>query len=95
MRESPSVELIDRLTALGADVSYSDPWVPKFPKMREYDFDLESQEIDPECLGNFDLVLVATDHDAFDYKMIGEYAKLIVDTRGRYRSHPKASVYRA
>ena len=31
MRESPSVEVMDRLHALGADISYADPHVPVFP----------------------------------------------------------------
>ena len=31
-----------------------------------------------------DLVLLATDHDAFDYELILEHSPLVVDTRGRY-----------
>lgn len=84
MRESPSVELMEQLTAKGAHVDYSDPWVPVFPKMREHRFDMSSVALTPETIGGYDLVLVATDHDAFDYAMIQENARLIVDTRGIY-----------
>jgi len=89
MRESPSVELMSLLQAKGAQVAYSDPHVPVFPKMRRYAFDLASVELTPEGLASYDLVLLATDHDRFDYEMIERHARLIVDTRGRYLGHRK------
>ncbi len=84
MRESPSVELMSLLQAKGARIAYSDPHVPSFPKMRRYSFDLKSVELTPKTLASFDVVLLATDHDIFDYESIETHAKLIVDTRGRY-----------
>jgi UDP-N-acetyl-D-glucosamine dehydrogenase len=84
MRESPSVELMEILRDKGALVSYSDPHVPVFPKMREHQFDLASVALTPESVASFDLVLLATSHRAFDYKMIQQHAQLIVDTRGVY-----------
>jgi len=85
MRESPSVALMEKLQDLGATVSYSDPHVPVFPKLRDHrHFDLTSVPLTPESLAAPDCVLVATDHDKFDYEMIKRYARLIVDTRGRY-----------
>jgi UDP-N-acetyl-D-glucosamine dehydrogenase len=84
MRESPSVELMEKLRDLGADVSYSDPHVPVFPKMRRHKFDLSSVALDHDTISSFDCVLLATDHEKFDYELIKKAAKLIVDTRGRY-----------
>jgi UDP-N-acetyl-D-glucosamine dehydrogenase len=84
MRESPAVEIMQLLRARGAMVSYSDPHVPKFPKMRAHAFDLESAPLTAELLASQDCVIVATDHDAFDYDLIATHAPLIVDTRGRY-----------
>jgi len=84
MRESPSVELMELLTAKGASVDYSDPHVPTFPKMRKYHFDLRSVALTPESITSYDLVLLATNHDKFDYPMIQKHARLIVDTRGVY-----------
>jgi UDP-N-acetyl-D-glucosamine dehydrogenase len=84
MRESPSVELMEILRDKGALVSYSDPHVPVFPRMREHQFDLQSVELTPESVAGFDLVLLATSHSAFDYPMIQQHAQLIVDTRGVY-----------
>lgn len=94
MRESPSVELMELLQAKGADINYSDPWVPVFPRMREHHFDLSSVDLTPEIVANYDVVLLATNHDAFDYDMIQQNAELIVDTRGVYLK-PLANVVKA
>ncbi|MEA3411765.1 MAG: nucleotide sugar dehydrogenase [Pseudomonadota bacterium] len=83
-RESPAAELMRLLQDRGATVAYSDPHIPVFPKMRKYDFDLESTPLTPEAIASFDCLLIATDHDAFDYELIREHARLIVDTRGVY-----------
>lgn len=85
MRESPSVEMMELLVKKGAVISYSDPHVPIFPKMREHHFDLESMDITPNILNQTDCVLLATDHAKFDYALIKTHAALIVDTRGVYR----------
>jgi UDP-N-acetyl-D-glucosamine dehydrogenase len=84
MRESPAVALMEILRAKGADIGYSDPHVPDFPKMREHRFDLKSVALNAGTLASFDCIVVATNHDAFDYALIRRHAKLIVDTRGVY-----------
>lgn len=84
MRESPSVMLMEKLRDLGANIAYSDPHIPVFPKMREHQFDLSSIALTRQNLADFDCVLLSTDHDKFDYAMIKESARLIVDSRGRY-----------
>lgn len=84
MRESPAVELMELLQKKGAEIAYSDPYLLTFPPMREHHFDLASVPITPETLANFDCVLVATNHDAFDYALIKQHAKLVVDSRGVY-----------
>lgn len=86
MRESPSVEVMDRLHKLGADIAYSDPHVAVFPHIPGHHcFNLSSTPITAETLAGFDCVVLTTDHDKFDYPLIAEHAKLIVDTRGRFR----------
>jgi UDP-N-acetyl-D-glucosamine dehydrogenase len=83
-RESPAVALIELLIQKGVDVFYSDPYVLTFPKMRKYNFDLQSIDINPESLSQMDCIVIITDHDIFDYAMIQNNSKLIIDTRGRY-----------
>ena len=84
MRESPSVEVMELLRDLGAEISYSDPHVPVFPKMREHKFDLKSVPLTAESIASYDCVVLTTDHDKFDYDVLKQHAKLIVDTRGKY-----------
>jgi UDP-N-acetyl-D-glucosamine dehydrogenase len=85
MRESPSVEIMELIEAKGGVVAYSDPHVPVFPQMREHHFELASEPLTAENLASFDAVVLATDHDRFDYELIKQHAKLIIDSRGKFR----------
>jgi UDP-N-acetyl-D-glucosamine dehydrogenase len=92
MRESPSVELMEILQGKGAVVAYSDPHVPVFPELREHSFDLESVELTAVLLSGFDAVLLATNHDEFDYNLVRENSQIVIDTRGHYREDFKSLV---
>jgi UDP-N-acetyl-D-glucosamine dehydrogenase len=94
VRESPSVLLMERLRDLGARISYSDPHVASFPKMRAHSFDLSSVPLTADNLKQFDCVLLATDHDKFDYELIRKEASLVVDCRGKFLQ-PLDNVVRA
>jgi UDP-N-acetyl-D-glucosamine dehydrogenase len=94
MRESPAVVIMEKLQDLGAEIAYADPHVPVFPRMRRHHFDLKSVEITPESLVGMDCVLVATDHDRFDWDLIHRHAPLLVDPRGLFPPEP-GRVYRA
>lgn len=83
MRESPSVILMEKLRDVGAEVSYSDPHVPIFPETREHHFNLASVTLTADNVGDFDCILLATDHDRFDYELLADKAALVVDSRGR------------
>lgn len=94
MRESPSVEVMELLRDAGAEVAYSDPHVPVFPKMREHRFDLASVVLTPETVAGYDAVVLATDHAKFDYDMIRTNAQVIIDSRGVWRA-PAENVVKA
>ncbi|MBL4833795.1 MAG: nucleotide sugar dehydrogenase [Pseudomonas sp.] len=87
-RESPAVEIMALLQDKGAHVEYSDPHVPSFPLKRDYNFDLESVELTPVSIASYDCLVLATDHDGFDYELIAR-TKLLVDTRGRLPASDK------
>ena len=89
MRESPSVEIMELIEAKGGSVAYSDPHVQVFPKMREHHFELCSEALTAENIATFDAVVLATDHDKFDYELIKQHARLIIDSRGKYRAPAK------
>ena len=94
MRESPAVEIMELLREKGAEIAYSDPHVPVFPKMRKHRFELASEVLAPEALTGYDCIVVATHHDAFDWSLIKRHAQLIVDTRGVYLE-PASNVVKA
>jgi len=89
LRESPSLVLIDKLLSLGAKVSYSDPYFNLVPSTRKHRLKLKSKNINAKMLKSQDLVLLATDHDDFDYDLIEKESKLIIDTRGKYSAKNK------
>lgn len=80
-RESPTYELIELLLDMGAKVEYSDPFVKYTKPVRKYNLDMHSVDLTQENLAKFDVVLISTNHTAFDYGAVAKGAKLVVDTR--------------
>ncbi|KAB0266690.1 nucleotide sugar dehydrogenase [Microvirga brassicacearum] len=83
LRESPSLKLIELMERRGARVDYFDPHIPVIPMTREH-ADLAGRRtiaLDRKSLAAYDAVLIATDHDDVDYKLIVDTAKVVVDTR--------------
>ncbi|MEP6960909.1 MAG: UDP binding domain-containing protein [Acidobacteriota bacterium] len=68
MRESPALDVIHLLQELGANVTYTDPWIPKI------DLDPVYMEGIAEAKGvqEADCVVIITDHKKFDYSTFGE-----------------------
>jgi UDP-N-acetyl-D-glucosamine dehydrogenase len=84
LRESPALELMRLLADKGAVVAFSDPHVPELRWAVHPDVPTRGAALGPDLFRSQDLVLIATDHDAFDYALVLKNASLIVDTRGRY-----------
>ena len=78
LRESPALDIIRLLKGQGANVTYSDPHVPKF---REDGTEFRSVALTPETVAAADCVMIVTDHSSVDYHMIKRTARLVVDTR--------------
>jgi UDP-N-acetyl-D-glucosamine dehydrogenase len=83
MRESPSLKLIELLEARGAEVDYHDPHIPEIPPSRKHGElrGRRSVPLEADRIGAYDAVLVATDHDDVDYRLIAQHARLVLDTR--------------
>lgn len=81
LRESPSFELIEELRELGAQADYSDPHIPEMWATRKHDLRLASVNLTPGTVAGYDCVVIATNHTAFDYAMLSQHARLVVDTR--------------
>jgi UDP-N-acetyl-D-glucosamine dehydrogenase len=85
VRESPALEVIEMLVHKGAQVSYADPFTPQLNG--EGGRKLAAVELTPEGLEAADCVLILTSHSAFDYAMISDRARLVVDTRNALKAH--------
>ena len=94
MRESPALDVMGLLHARGAEVSYTDPFVPEVHG-REWpgQFDIRSVDAGRGSFGHYDCVVIATDHRAFDYEAIVAEADLVVDTRNAIKT-PAAHVFK-
>jgi UDP-N-acetyl-D-glucosamine dehydrogenase len=85
VRESPALDILLLLRRLGANVTYSDPYVHS---IRIDGMTLESVEM-LSAVKAADCVVVVTDHTGVDYAKVVEHGRLIVDTRNalkRFRS---------
>jgi UDP-N-acetyl-D-glucosamine dehydrogenase len=80
-RESPSFEIIERLRAAGALVSYCDPYIPVARAGREHDIGLASVALSAEEFARHDVLLVSTAHSDFKDARLYAGVKLVVDTR--------------
>ncbi|WP_419805748.1 nucleotide sugar dehydrogenase [Terriglobus sp.] len=79
LRESPSLTLIELLRDEGAEVVYNDPYHPTVGRGRKYNLNMTSTPL--EDLGQYDCVLIATDHSDYDYPSIVRESQLVVDSR--------------
>ena len=83
VRESPAFKLIELLEHRGARVDFYDPHVAAIPPMREYPHFQGRRRValNGPAIAAFDAVLIATDHDDVDYKLVADNARLVIDTR--------------
>lgn len=84
-RKSPSLKLMQLLEEEGVQTDYHDPYIPKIPDTREYDFDKASVSNYPEVLQQYDFVLISTDHSCYDPDEILRHSNVIFDSRNKMR----------
>jgi UDP-N-acetyl-D-glucosamine dehydrogenase len=92
LRESPSLTIIELLQKDGAEVSYHDPYFPFIGRGRKYDLQMKRAEL--TNLGQYDCVVIVTDHSDYDYRRIVEEAQLVVDTRNATRGIASPKIVR-
>ena len=86
VRESPALDVIKLLQNAGAEVTYTDPYVPS---IRMDDSIMKSVKLNAEILKSSDCVVIITDHSNFDYDMVVQNAHLIMDTRNATKNVKK------
>ena len=94
MRESPALDVMGLLHGKGARVSYADPYVPEVHG-REWSggYDVKAVDLTRGSIGQYDCVVIVTDHKAFDYDALVREADIIVDTRNAIKT-PQPNVFR-
>ncbi|PYV58168.1 MAG: nucleotide sugar dehydrogenase [Acidobacteria bacterium] len=92
LRESPSLTIIELLQKEGAQVSYHDPYFPFVGKGRKYDLQMKCVSL--ENLGDYDCVLIVTDHSDYDYERIVNESRLVVDTRNATKGIRSVNIVR-
>ena len=78
IRESPAVKILEKLYKDKYIVRYFDPYVSCLNLKKKFKSEKSLKT------SNFDVVVLATDHDKFDYKNIRRNSKILIDTRGRF-----------
>jgi len=92
LRESPALTIIELLQKEGAQVSYNDPYFPFIGKGRKYDLQMKCAPL--ESLGQYDCVLIVTDHTDYDYARIVRESQLVIDTRNATRGIESLNIIR-
>ncbi len=91
MRESPALDIIELLVRRGAEISYSDPWVPT---LKEGSHAFEAVPEADALRRRPDCVVICTDHSAFDWKALVDSGIPIVDTRDALRKFTAPNIAR-
>jgi UDP-N-acetyl-D-glucosamine dehydrogenase len=82
LRESPALDVMGLLHGKGARVSYADPHIPEVDaRSWSGQYALRSVPATAETFGQYDCIVIVTDHTDFDYRAMVERADIIVDTR--------------
>jgi UDP-N-acetyl-D-glucosamine dehydrogenase len=92
LRESPSLKVIELLREQGAEVLYNDPYFPTVGRGRRYDLNMTCTPLDN--LGQYDCVLIMTDHSDYDYHEIVAQSQLVVDSRNATKGIQSAKIVR-
>jgi UDP-N-acetyl-D-glucosamine dehydrogenase len=91
MRESPALDVLELLSKRGAQLSYSDPFVPELMHGHHTlsSVDLpEALALEPDC------AVICTDHTVFDYDAIVNSGTLLVDTRNALKNRQSPRIFR-
>ena len=91
MRESPALDVLDILRKRGAELTYTDPWVPEltYHGATMSSLDLAAALVEPP-----DCAVVCTDHTGTDYDALVNSGTLVVDTRNALKDRTSPTIFR-
>jgi UDP-N-acetyl-D-glucosamine dehydrogenase len=91
VRESPSLDIMEKLRERGAKIEYCDPHVSS---IRFSGSTMRSVPFSAASLKRFDCVVIATAHKAFDYPSVLRWSKMVVDTRNALKGKKSKKIVR-
>lgn len=94
-RESPSLKLIELFTRRGAIVNYNDPYLPRAPRLRQYNFRMKSIPLTKANLASYDCVVISTNHSQYNYGFIVRNSRLVIDTRNATAEYNSTKIVKA
>jgi UDP-N-acetyl-D-glucosamine dehydrogenase len=95
VRESPALNVLQRLAAAGAECTYHDPYVPSVAldgRAGADDLLLQSAPLTESLLKEADCVVILTAHPGIDYESVVRVAPLVFDASGATRHTRAANV---
>lgn len=85
LRHSPALKVAELLLKEGVkQVDYYDPYIPQISINGKVIF--SQKELTANTLKSFDIVVITTDHSIFDYKLIAENSRIVIDTRNALKN---------
>jgi UDP-N-acetyl-D-glucosamine dehydrogenase len=91
MRESPALDILELLVKRGAQVTYSDPFVPQ---LKHGGRAMASIDLPAALAATPDCAVICTDHSVFDYDALVKSGTLVVDTRNALKAYQGATIFR-
>ncbi len=91
IRESPAIDVALLLQERGAQLSYSDPFVPS---LAEKTVQLESTDPETALTEGIDCAVITTDHRGVDYEDVARRSPVVVDTRNALKGVDRDNIFR-
>lgn len=87
IRNSPSLEIFLKLKKISNIVKFQDNFINSFKHKKNFFTSIKL--LDYKVLKKFDAIILATDHDYYDSKLILKYSGLIFDLRNKFKTNKK------
>ncbi len=92
-RESASIKIFQKLKTKNYKIDYCDPFIKKFSfNINKTKQNIDSKKMSRGIFNEYEFIIIATDHDKFNYKEIFRSKKIIIDLRGRFRNNKKENI---
>jgi UDP-N-acetyl-D-glucosamine dehydrogenase len=84
--------VIELFQQRGAQVFYNDPYFAYVGRGRKYDLQMTNTPLTD--LGQYDAVVIVTDHSDYDYERIVKESRLVIDTRNATKGLEAGNIVR-